>query len=171
VASAQQHPSLSRLAAVRTSHAASPRKTFLAWTLGASLAAVGGCFIEPAPPTNFRHDCDADAECIADEDRCIAGLCQRPCTAATSKVDCPSEDGYALCLNGTCASVCSTDKDSCPDPQQCLPPPEGLGATGQNPSVGFCGQACDAEMQTGCPEREFCIDGYCLALPDEETGT
>ena len=87
------------------------------------------CFVEPTAPASLRFECESATDC-EDGQQCLSGLCQLPCSTATSSVDCPAEEGYIGCVNGTCANLCQTQDDSCPAPQSCLELPAGLLDTG-----------------------------------------
>jgi hypothetical protein len=97
---------------------------------------------------------------------------------ATAAEDCPSDEGYATCLNGTCASICTTGEGNCPSPQDCIELPADLvasaGLFGLGDGAGLCGEACNSETNEGCPDGELCLDGFCLGFEggtEGETGT
>lgn len=142
-----------------------PRSTFLITLVGA--AAVGACFGNQVSPSTFRNTCDSDSDC-RDDEACIGGLCERPCTQATSADDCPSADGYAACMNGACATLCplpeGNKKDPCPSPQTCVDLGIDLGGFGAgggaDTPMGVCTTQCTAES---CPTGEACFEGFCVA--------
>ena len=163
-------------------------------TLLAALTAVGptGCYSERLPPSYFRNSCGNDGEC-GDDESCVSGLCQVPCTMATATEDCglSSQGGaYLACINGACASACSLDDDPCPGSQSCGEIPiltEQLGAgicmeecsadscpDGEVCVLGFCATACDPADPSTCAEGEICepAAGICLPsdLPETSTG-
>lgn len=127
--------------------------------LAFGLGTAAGCFLEPEAPPTFRFDCDSDSDC-PEEEVCMSGLCQRPCTLATAGDDCPSES-YATCINGACATLCDTsaDEDPCPEPQSC----NSAALGGDESDFGLCSQACTADS---CPDSETCVEGFCVQLCD-----
>lgn len=130
---------------------------FASLVLGAllgGLAGLGACFIESPQPSSFRYSCEAVDECEDGQD-CANGLCQDPCGGADDPA-CPSD--APVCINGYCSSICPTDQDVCPDPQECL----SLAAPGEEVESGICAVPCDPDTAP-CADGELCLEGYCAA--------
>lgn len=144
------------------------------------------CYSEPLPPSTYRYACDGDGDCSSAE-ICRRGLCERPCTqlevaAAALTEDpsddpCPSEDGYALCFNGVCASTCAVGEGFCATGQECIDLGLDLGGGG-NPfgggsdaTIGICGLQCDAADNADiCPEGEVCVAEFGACAVDCSQG-
>ena len=149
----------------------------LAISLLAPLLGAGACYSERLPPPNFRYACGADGDC-SDQERCIRGLCQVPCTSATGATDC---EDFLACLNGVCVSSCELpaedcnedgedctrpeSRSTCPAPQTCMD--VGFGGAGggsffgggSTADVGVCGQGCTSDS---CPDGELCLEDFCV---------
>ncbi len=119
---------------------------------------ASACYSERLPPTTFRHTCGGDGDC-GDDESCISGLCQVPCTTATSLEDCgaPGQGStYLGCINGVCSSICDPGSTNCPGQQSCATLP------GEE-SAGVCMEECSADS---CPDGEICIEGFCAESCD-----
>jgi hypothetical protein len=122
----------------------------------AAAMGVGACFIEPAPPSGFRFECNSDVECDATQ-RCASGLCQQPCGAETDE---PCAPESPVCLNGYCSSACLLADDECTSPQTCL----SLTFPGEEPAEsGVCVVKCGDDAP--CPDGQSCYAelGLCVA--------
>ena len=131
----------------------------------AALAAgvlLGACFIESATPSTFRFSCESDSDCEAGE-RCASGLCQLPCGGEGEEA-CPEE--APVCLNGYCSSICPSDQEVCPAPQECV------ALSSEPDSSGVCTVLCD-EQDNPCPEEDVCFEGLCatVCMSDEDCGS
>jgi hypothetical protein len=128
--------------------------------LFAGLLLASGCFIEPGEPPGFRYDCSSDDECVEGE-KCIASLCQLPCTTATFAEDCPQDGSSLACFNGVCASSCDAEAnpDPCPGATSCMA--FDLSEFGQD-DVAICGQSCADADAPPCPGAEICLEGVCI---------
>jgi hypothetical protein len=147
---------------------------------------LAGCYSERLPPPNFRYACGGDGDCN-DNERCISGLCQVPCTQANADDDCPTSDGFATCFNGVCVSSCELPAEvcegegenevcerrerrgTCTKPHMCLDLGIELGGGGSffggvsDVDVGVCGEWC---TEGSCPEGEVCVAQLCVATCD-----
>ncbi len=127
--------------------------------LAAFSLSASACYSERLPPPTFRHSCGGDGEC-GEGESCVSGLCQVPCTLATSLEDCgqPGQgSSYFGCLNGVCSSLCDPGNDICPGEQSCATIP------GEDESLGVCIAEC---TEDSCPDGEICIEGFCAQACD-----
>lgn len=126
-------------------------------------ALVGSCYAERQPPPSFRYACDSDGDCL-DNQECIDGLCETPCTLDTFADDCPN--GELACLNGVCSSGCDVAKNTCPGAQECVDLGIDISGGGgffssgdADAVVGVCMRPC---TETSCGELQVCIEGFCV---------
>lgn len=137
----------------------------LALGSGLALLASAACFIEPGEPPGFLYECSADDQC-AENEQCIASLCQTPCTVNTFAEDCPQDGSAITCFNGVCASSCDAEaNDPCPGELSCIS--FDLYDFGEE-DLAICGHACDEADAPPCPDAEICLEGVCL--PEDPTG-
>jgi len=166
-----------------------------------------GASISPEKADTLVEGCDS-VEVKADptlgvraRQTCMSGLCEYPCDLFTSRLDCPSSEGFQFCLNGACANLCGTDDytkykfdsndDFCAESQTCIP----FDASGLDPAVlaplgagggqsqgsfdinslptgaGMCGTRCDAAGAPACPAGQYCTGALCLPGCDQSTAT
>lgn len=141
----------------------------------AALAAVfgvgflAGCYSERATPPTYRYPCSSSSECPEDES-CVEGLCQIPCTQATFEDDCPQNGSFLACFNGVCAGGCEVDQDQCPNGTECVDlgldvSGGGFIGGGSTATIGVCGRMCETG-EASCPTGEVCIEGFCVATCD-----
>src|SRR5690606_19130179 len=115
----------------------------LAFACLAAAGSSGSCYAERPTPPFHRFSCSTSEDCN-DNEQCIRGLCQVPCTTRTMEENCRG-GAFVACLNGTCASVCELDESACPGTQSCID--LGLSIDGGNTltsasgssEVGLCG--------------------------------
>lgn len=139
-------------------------RAFIAFFTGTVLCLAGtNCFTDRLPPPNFRYSCGVNEDCSVGES-CISGVCQVPCTVASTALC--IEFGYTACFNGTCTGLCGIgDDESCTSPQTCQDLGVDLadyvstqGFSSISGALGLCGTSCQV---TGCPEEEMCIGDVC----------
>ena len=141
----------------------------LAVVFGIGLAA--GCYSERATPPTYRYPCSSSDQCPEDES-CIDGLCQIPCTTATFEDDCPQNGSYLACFNGVCAGGCDVAQTRCPGDLECIDlgldvSGGGFIGGGSDATIGVCGRMCEPGT-TSCPDGEVCLQGFCVVTCDPD---
>jgi hypothetical protein len=130
---------------------------------------VVGCYSERATPPTYRYPCSSSEECPQDQS-CIDGLCEIPCTTATFEDDCPQNGSFLTCFNGVCASGCDVEDELCPTGLECVDlgldvSGGGFIGGGSDATIGVCGRMCEAGT-TSCPDGEICLQGFCVVTCD-----